>query len=58
VTILPGAGHYTFIETCLPAAIWRLGIICQDPTGVDRDSVHRVAVTEALRVFATALGNR
>jgi predicted dienelactone hydrolase len=58
VTMVPGAGHYTYIQTCQPAGVERLGLICRDNAGIDRDAVHRAAATEALRFFAETLRPR
>lgn len=58
VTMLPGAGHYTFIQSCLPAAADRIGFVCKDNPGIDRDAVHRAAVAAARRFFAETLRPR
>ena len=55
VTMMPGAGHYTFIQSCQPAAIERLGLVCRDNPGIDREAVHDAAAIEARRFFAETL---
>ncbi|WP_240161092.1 alpha/beta hydrolase [Burkholderia sp. Ax-1719] len=51
LTMVPGASHYTFLDTCLPVAAERLARICKDGPGVDRDAVHALAASEALAFF-------
>jgi predicted dienelactone hydrolase len=58
VTMIPGAGHYTFVQTCLPAAVERLGLICRDGAGIDRDAVHQAAAAQVQRFFTEAMGKR
>lgn len=53
--LVQGAGHYTFINVCLPTAMPRLAQVCRDAQGVDRQAVHRHAITKALRFFGKAL---
>lgn len=55
LTMVPGASHYTFLDTCLPAAAERLARICKDGAGVDRDAVHALAAKAALDFFARTL---
>jgi predicted dienelactone hydrolase len=55
VTLLPGATHYTFMDTCVPAVVERLARICQDPPGVDRDAIHTQASQTALDFFSRTL---
>jgi predicted dienelactone hydrolase len=55
VELLPGAGHYTFLDTCLPPLVERLATICKDNPGVDRDAVHARAIRRALDFFAAKL---
>jgi len=58
VTMVPGAAHYTFLDTCLPAVAARLANICTDHPGVDRDTVHTQTIEQALDFFTTALPAR
>ncbi|MES2494399.1 MAG: alpha/beta hydrolase [Pseudomonadota bacterium] len=58
VTMVPGAGHYTFIQTCEPAAVERLGLICKDGPGIDRDAVHDLAAKAAVQFFSETLQTR
>jgi predicted dienelactone hydrolase len=53
--LVPGAAHYTFLDTCLPAATERLANICVDHPGVDRDKVHEQTIERALDFFQVAL---
>ncbi|HZZ11358.1 MAG TPA: alpha/beta hydrolase [Paraburkholderia sp.] len=55
VAILPGAAHYTFLDTCLPERVARLATICSDNPGVDRDAVHAQATGLARDFFAATL---
>ncbi|MEW6345149.1 MAG: peptidase [Paraburkholderia sp.] len=55
VALLPGATHYTFIDTCVPAVVEQLARICQDPPGVDRDAIHMQASDAALDFFSHTL---
>lgn len=51
VTMVPGAAHDTFLDTCLPAMANPLASICKDLPGVDRDSVHTQTIDQALDFF-------
>jgi predicted dienelactone hydrolase len=55
VTMLPGAGHYTFLNSCLPSEDERRAAICVDNPGVDRDAVHARTVEQAVAFFAETL---
>lgn len=55
MTLLPGATHYTFMDTCVPAVVERLARICQDPPRVDRDAIHMQAIQAALDFFSRTL---
>ncbi|PQV49315.1 peptidase [Paraburkholderia sp. BL21I4N1] len=55
VTLVPGAWHYTFLDTCLPAVATRLARICRDNASVDRDAVHAKTATQAIDFFAATL---
>jgi predicted dienelactone hydrolase len=55
VTMVPGASHYTFLDTCLPDAVERLAMICKDHPGVDRDAVPARTVAQAIEFFAGTL---
>lgn len=52
--LVQGAGHYVFINVCLPTAKARLPQICQDAPGVDREAVHRRVIAKALSFFGKA----
>jgi predicted dienelactone hydrolase len=58
LTMVPGASHYTFLDTCFPAAAERLARICKDGPGVDRDAVHALAANNALAFFARNLAGK
>lgn len=53
--LVPGASHYTFMDTCLPGAAPHVPLLCKDNPGVDRDAVHAEAVRRALDFFGAAL---
>jgi predicted dienelactone hydrolase len=55
VHMVPGASHYTFLDTCLPGMADRIPGECKDDAGVDRDTVHAQAVEQALAFFRTTL---
>ncbi|MFM0339703.1 alpha/beta hydrolase family protein [Paraburkholderia fungorum] len=55
VTMVPGAAHYTFLDTCLPDVVERLALICKDEPGVDRDAVHARTAQQAVEFFAATL---
>lgn len=50
-----GAGHYVFLDECLPAAMERLAPICQDAVGVDRAAIHQRAIAKAVGFFGKTL---
>jgi predicted dienelactone hydrolase len=49
---VPGAAHYTFLDTCTPLGERNLPAICVDAPGVDRDAVHAAVARDALDFFA------
>jgi predicted dienelactone hydrolase len=55
VVRIANAGHFVFIDTCpfLMSLVAR--DICHDPSGTDRDAVHRRLVDDIARFFARAL---
>jgi predicted dienelactone hydrolase len=55
ITMEPGAGHYTFLDTCVAQAVERLGPICKDDPVVDRDAIHARAAQQAVDFFAANL---
>jgi predicted dienelactone hydrolase len=55
VKMVPGAGHYTFLDTCLPGMADRMTLRCNDGPGVDRDAVHAQTVAQALAFFGNTL---
>jgi predicted dienelactone hydrolase len=54
-TVLPNAAHYTFLDTCTAAGKEKLGVLCADPPGVDRDAVHQQVDEMAVQFFDRAL---
>ena len=58
VTMLPGASHYTFLDTCLPDAADVRADLCRDNPGIDRDAVHAETIERARAFFAATLPAR
>ena len=56
LSLLPGVGHYTFLDTCVPAMVERLATLCKDAPGVDREAIHQEAIDRARAFFAGTLG--
>lgn len=56
--MLPGVTHYTFLDSCVPAMVGDLPLICKDNAGIDRDAVHAHTIERARRFFAETLGSR
>ncbi len=46
--MVPGASHYTFLDTCLPECVEHLATMCKDNPGVDRDAIHAQAAQRAI----------
>jgi predicted dienelactone hydrolase len=55
VTLVPGAGHYTFLDLCTPAGDTQLPLQCRDDHDVDRAAVHALALDKARAFFAHEL---
>lgn len=55
VTMVPGASHYTFPDTCMPDVVDRLAMICKDNAGVGRDAIHAHTAERARDFFAATL---
>lgn len=55
VRMIDGATHYTFLDTCVPAAMTIHATICKEAPGVDRDAVHAIAIGEAFDFFDSSL---
>jgi predicted dienelactone hydrolase len=55
VTMLPGAGHYTFVDVCVPAMVESAALVCKDGPGVDRAAIHARTLALARRFFFEAL---
>jgi predicted dienelactone hydrolase len=54
-TVLPNVVHYTFLDTCTAAGKEKLGVLCADPQGVDREAVHQQVDDMAVQFFDRAL---
>lgn len=54
-TVLPGVGHYTFLDVCTAAGKQQLAMYCVDGPGVDRDAVHMQVDGMAVQFFDRAL---
>ena len=55
VTLLPGAGHYTFLDICLPAMAESRGMVCKDAPGVDRAAIHARTLDLAIGFFTETM---
>ncbi|CAH0446451.1 hypothetical protein LMG10661_02532 [Ralstonia syzygii subsp. syzygii] len=55
VALVPGAAHYTFLDTCLPPLVERLAPVCKDTPGIDRDAGHAQVIAHALAFFTASL---
>jgi predicted dienelactone hydrolase len=56
LTIYPGGvGHYTFLDTCVPAAKSQNPGLCVDRPGVDRDAIHAETAEKAVAFFDRTL---
>lgn len=56
LTIYPGGvGHYTFLDTCAPAAKSQNPGLCEDRPGVDRDAIHTETAAKAVAFFDKSL---
>jgi len=56
LTLLPGAGHYTFLATCTDRGRREQPQLCIDASGVDREAVHARTLDLAVAFFRTSLG--
>jgi predicted dienelactone hydrolase len=53
--VVPGAGHYTFLDECTPAGRTELPQLCVDAPGVDRRAVHQDVARRAAQFFDAKL---
>jgi len=51
LTIVPAAGHYTFLASCTDRGKQMRPDLCQDSSAVDRDAIHRTTQELAIRFF-------
>ena len=56
--VIPGAGHFVFLSPCSATLRAQAPLICNDPLGVDRATVHAQLVEEAARFFRAHLPAR
>jgi hypothetical protein len=54
LVILPGAGHSTFLDVCLPEGA-QLDL-CRDKAGIERAAIHRETVIQAWDFFVRTFG--
>ena len=57
-TMLPGVGHYTFLDTCTALGKQQVPLYCTDAPGVDRQGIHRQVDGIAIRFVEKALRGR
>jgi predicted dienelactone hydrolase len=55
LTVMPGAGHYTFLASCTDRGRKARPELCVDAANVDRDAVHRHAEALAVDFFGLTL---
>lgn len=55
LTLVPGAGHYTFLPACAPAMEQIMPPLCSDAPGTDRAAVHAIAIERARAFFGRVL---
>ncbi len=55
LTLIPGAGHYTFLATCTDAGRRDRPQLCTDGAGVNREAVHQRTVEQAASFFDRTL---
>jgi len=56
VLSIPGAGHYTFLDTCTTAGKRTIpGPVCNDARGLDRSAAHAQVVNDAIAFFERTL---
>jgi predicted dienelactone hydrolase len=48
---IAGAGHYTFLDTCMPSATRTIPALCVDAPGLDRNAVHAQVASDAIAFF-------
>jgi predicted dienelactone hydrolase len=54
---VPGAGHYTFLDTCTADGKALIpGPVCTDGPGVDREAIHAQVARDAIAFFEKTLG--
>lgn len=53
--LLAGAGHFVFMAPCTDEQRATMPILCTDPVGVDRETIHRSLSADAVRFFSDTL---
>ncbi|MGM9484869.1 alpha/beta hydrolase family protein [Roseateles sp. NT4] len=58
LVILPGVSHYTFLPVCNSRGQREVKLLCAEPEGLDRASIHRVVSDRALGFFDKHLSGK
>lgn len=58
VSMVEGAKHETFLDTCMAAAVDTHPALCKDAPGVNRDAAHTLAIDAAIAFFQSSLIDR
>jgi predicted dienelactone hydrolase len=57
LTLLPGAGHYSFVSVCAEAMVARDAALCAEGAGADRTAIHAQAIAKVTAFLAKALAS-
>ncbi len=55
LTILPGVGHYVFLDVCTEQGRKMQPLLCTDGAGIDREAVHNKVVESAIAFLRSKL---
>jgi predicted dienelactone hydrolase len=55
LTVLPGAGHYTFLASCTDRGREMRPELCADSPSIDRDVIHETTQELAVQFFDRTL---
>jgi predicted dienelactone hydrolase len=55
LTLVPGVGHYTFLDSCTAAGRTAMPNLCSDGPGIDRDAAHAEAAEQVVEFFQQTL---
>ncbi|GLU33354.1 peptidase [Trinickia caryophylli] len=58
VSMIEGARHETFLDTCVATAVSTHAALCKEAPGVDRDAAHTLAIDAAVDFFQSSLIDR